>query len=129
MRHWISVTATIWRRFSTTVRRRLTIPGLVASIVLGSIPAASPALGCSGTALFGEESEPPSEAVIFTGTAVKVDDPRLPFDPIMSSGDLTSAIKHQRQAVQIDPGSGAMKRQLEFFEREQASKKKDSSAP
>lgn len=39
-----------------------------------------------------------------------------------ASGDLKNALKHQQQAVELEPSSGAMKRQLEFF-REEAKKK------
>lgn len=40
-------------------------------------------------------------------------------------GDLSNAVKHQTQAVTLDPHSGAMQRQLEFFKAELAKKEKE----
>jgi tetratricopeptide (TPR) repeat protein len=37
-------------------------------------------------------------------------------------GDLENAVKHQSQAVKLDPNSGQMRRQLEFFLKERAAK-------
>jgi tetratricopeptide (TPR) repeat protein len=39
-----------------------------------------------------------------------------------ATGDLENAIKYQSQAVKLDPHSGQMQRQLEFFKQEQAAK-------
>ncbi len=42
-----------------------------------------------------------------------------------AAGDLNNAVKFQSQAVKLDPNSGQMRRQLEFFQKERAAK--DSS--
>jgi tetratricopeptide (TPR) repeat protein len=39
-----------------------------------------------------------------------------------AKGDFENAIKYQTQAVKLDPHSGQMRRQLEFFQKEQAAK-------
>jgi len=39
-----------------------------------------------------------------------------------AAGDLENAVKHQSQAVKLDPHSGQMRRQLEFFKKELAAK-------
>ncbi len=39
-----------------------------------------------------------------------------------AAGDLASAVKYQSQAVKLDPNSGQMRRQLEFFQKEQGAK-------
>ncbi len=57
-----------------------------AAAAMSAAPSAS--LACSGTALIGvEQTDDPSASVIFSGTAVRVEDPRLPIDPVWSSGD------------------------------------------
>lgn len=40
-----------------------------------------------------------------------------------AKGDLENAVKHQKQAVKLQPHSGQIRRQLEFFEKELAAKK------
>ena len=39
-----------------------------------------------------------------------------------AAGDLDNAVKSQSQAVKLDPNSGQMRRQLEFFQKERAAK-------
>jgi tetratricopeptide (TPR) repeat protein len=39
-----------------------------------------------------------------------------------AKGDFENAIKHQSQAVKLDPHSGQIRRQLEFFKKEQAAR-------
>jgi tetratricopeptide (TPR) repeat protein len=41
-----------------------------------------------------------------------------------AKGDLENAIKYQSQAVKLDPHSGQIRRQLEFFKKEQAARQK-----
>ena len=40
-------------------------------------------------------------------------------DPVfVGAGDIASAIKHQSEAVSLNPASGQIRRQLEFFQKE-----------
>ena len=73
------------RRRAAVLRVLLLTMAWVAALAI--IPAASRVSACVGEPLVPEGEAPPEE-VVFTGTAVKVVDPRMPFDPVMSSADL-----------------------------------------
>jgi hypothetical protein len=70
------------------VRRSSVLAALAAiTILLAISPSGSPVAACVG----GPLSDDPAETfddLIFTGTAVRVDDPRAAFDPMQSSADL-----------------------------------------
>ncbi len=59
----------------------------IAAVLIGSHWTATHAVACSGNALVGDDRTDPDADVIFTGTAVRVVDPRVPSDPMLSSFD------------------------------------------
>lgn len=59
-----------------------------AATIIWAATAPSAAVACSGTALIGDGvRDDPNASAIFSGTAVRVEDPRWFFDPVMSSMD------------------------------------------
>lgn len=66
------------------LRKVLSILGFLP--VLGLLVAPLPAIACTGTSLPGTVIDPDAD-MIFSGTAVRVEDPRNPFDPASASND------------------------------------------
>lgn len=63
---------------------------MVAVAVIGLLVTPAQTVACLGTALIGDDPTDPDADVIFSGTAVRVEDPRAPGDPLAHSFDLMS---------------------------------------
>jgi hypothetical protein len=59
----------------------------MAAVLIGSLWIASPVFACLANGLIGDDMTDPDADVIFTGTAVRVVDPRSPSDTMLSSDD------------------------------------------